>query len=131
MPGVHSDVGGAYDKRHLGNLALLTMVDRVIAHTELSFDLKEVRKLQVLPDGGDRIQVHNEFSGTWPLWSGASPRLIDRGVIQTIHPFAKKMTSLPINYKDKATADFYRLSPEFSSMNDAKEFLSNHFSSIC
>ncbi|AJA59723.1 MULTISPECIES: T6SS phospholipase effector Tle1-like catalytic domain-containing protein [Bradyrhizobium] len=127
MPGVHSDVGGTYGERHLGNLALLTMIDRVIARTELFFDLKEVRKLQILPESGDPIRVHDEFNGTWRLWSDASPRLVDRGVIQAIHPFAKKMTSLPVNYKDKANQDLYRLSPEFSSMNEAEEFLSGHF----
>jgi hypothetical protein len=33
MPGVHSDVGGAYTNRFLGNLALLTMIDRAIEKT--------------------------------------------------------------------------------------------------
>jgi uncharacterized protein (DUF2235 family) len=130
MPGVHSDVGGAYGERHLGNLALVTMIDRVIARTELFFDLKAARKLQVLPEGGDPIQVHDEFNGTWRLWSDASPRLIDRGVIQTIHPFAKKLTSLPVNYKDKANQELYRLPPEFSSMNEAQGFLSSHFKGV-
>jgi hypothetical protein len=130
MPGVHSDVGGAYDKRHLGNLALLTMIDRAVARTELSFNLKQARKLQVLPRDGERIRVHDEFDGTWRLWSGAHPRPIDLSIAQSIHPFAKKMTSLPITYKNQVTQDLYRLSPEFSSMNDAEDFLSGHFKGV-
>ncbi|WP_338829936.1 DUF2235 domain-containing protein [Bradyrhizobium sp. 27S5] len=131
MPGVHSDVGGAYSKRQLGNLALLTMIDRVIARTELSFDLKEVGKLQVLPEGGDHIRVHNEFVGTWPLWSGASQRLIDRRITQTIHPFAKKMMSMPVSYKTGSKPDLYKLSSDLAAMDEAEEFLSDHFESIC
>jgi Uncharacterized alpha/beta hydrolase domain (DUF2235) len=33
MPGVHSDIGGSSDGRFLGNVALLTMVDRAKKHS--------------------------------------------------------------------------------------------------
>ncbi len=37
MTGVHSDVGGVYKDRLLGLISLLTMVDRISLHTDLSF----------------------------------------------------------------------------------------------
>jgi len=130
MPGVHSDVGGAYDERHLGNLALQTMIDRIIARTDLSFDLQEARKMRVLPDGGGRMRVHNELTGMLARFSGAKPRLIN-DVTQTIHPFTKKMMGLPINYKAEHEQIRYKLSAELASMTVAPEFLSNAFKSNC
>jgi uncharacterized protein (DUF2235 family) len=64
MPGVHSDVGGAYSKRHLGNLALLTMIDRVIAKTALSFDLKRCQKLQVHSETGELVRIRKRSETT-------------------------------------------------------------------
>jgi hypothetical protein len=34
---VHSDIGGVYPESTLGELSLLTMIDRVQTHTELQF----------------------------------------------------------------------------------------------
>jgi hypothetical protein len=37
MPGVHSDIGGVYPEGTLGDLSLITMIDRVKTHTKLQF----------------------------------------------------------------------------------------------
>jgi Uncharacterized alpha/beta hydrolase domain (DUF2235) len=121
MPGVHSDVGGAYDARHLGNLALQTMIDWIVARTDLSFDLQQVRKMRALPDGAGRIRVHNELTGMLARFSGAKPRLI-MDVPQTIHPFTKKMMELPINYKTEHEQSFYKLRAELDTMTVAQSF---------
>ena len=131
MPGVHSDVGGAYNKRHLGNLALLTMIDRVIAKTSLSFDLKQCKKLQVLPDGGELVRIHDEFNAAWRVMSKKKARQIDPKVPQSLHPFAKRLASMPVNFKREERQQSYSLSPEFSTLEIAEEFISGNFRSNC
>lgn len=130
MPGVHSDVGGAYSKRQLGNLALLTMIDRVIARTPLRFNLSNCRKLQVISD--DPIRIHNEFTRTWNMLSGEQARQIDPGVSsQLIHPFAKRLMQVQVNYKLKKKLEPYSLTETFLSLPEAKEFRSGKFKSNC
>jgi len=132
MPGVHSDVGGAYKTRHLGNLALLTMIDRVIARTSLGFNLAQCRKrLQVHPSGGEVLRIHDEFTPPWRVISKPSPRAIDSGLPQTIHPFAKQMLKMPVYFKTETNHRPYLLTPDFSEMKEAKEFLSGKFKSNC
>jgi hypothetical protein len=46
MPGVHSDVGGSSDGRFLGNVALLTMVDRIKRYCpELEWDESYLQRI--------------------------------------------------------------------------------------
>jgi uncharacterized protein (DUF2235 family) len=133
MPGVHSDVGGAYKTRHLGNLALLTMIDRVIARTSLGFNLRQCRKLLHLhPIGGEVIRIHDEFvDPRWRAISSAVSREVDPNFPQAIHPFAKQMLNMPVNFKAEGHHRPYALSPGFRAMKDAKEFLSGKFKSNC
>jgi uncharacterized protein (DUF2235 family) len=132
MPGVHSDVGGAYKARHLGNLALLTMIDRVIARTSLGLNLAQCRKiLQVHPTGGEVIRIHDEFIAPWPVISKPSLREIDPNLPQTIHPFAKQMLNMPVNFKAEKINRPYALPTGFGAMKEAKEFLSGKFKSNC
>jgi uncharacterized protein (DUF2235 family) len=38
MPGVHGDIGGIYVADYIGNMALFTMMDRVLQRTDLNFE---------------------------------------------------------------------------------------------
>jgi uncharacterized protein (DUF2235 family) len=49
FPGVHSNVGGSYPDAGLSDLALLWMIRRVQAHTNLAFDERYISE-QVTPD---------------------------------------------------------------------------------
>jgi hypothetical protein len=49
FPGVHSNVGGSYPDAGLSDLALLWMIRRVQAHTNLAFDERYIAE-QVTPD---------------------------------------------------------------------------------
>jgi hypothetical protein len=132
MPGVHSDVGGAYKARHLGDLALLTMIDRVIARTSLSFDLRLCRKrLSVHPaNPSENIRIHDEFIAPWNVIAAPVLRIHDPQLpLQTIHPFAKAMLNMPVSYKTQGLGRPYALSPGFAAMKEAKEFLSGEFKS--
>ena len=43
FPGVHSNVGGSYDKAGLSDLTLDWMIKRVKAHTKLAFDKSHIK----------------------------------------------------------------------------------------
>jgi uncharacterized protein (DUF2235 family) len=129
MPGVHSDVGGAYSKRHLGNLALLTMIDRAIARTSLSFDLNQCKKLEVRSE--DLVRIHNEFTRVWRFLSGESARKVQNVSREFIHPFALYLNQKIVSFKRINKSTPYRLPPEFAKLPVAKEFLSSVFKSNC
>jgi uncharacterized protein (DUF2235 family) len=130
MPGVHSDIGGAYSKRHIGNIALLTMIDRVIHRTSLSFDLKECRKLHVSSAAGDLVRIHNEFTRTWRLLSGESARQVDGSANQFIHPCALRLANTPVSFKREKKSTPYSLPSQFAALPVAEEFISSKFKSI-
>jgi uncharacterized protein (DUF2235 family) len=133
MPGVHSDVGGAYCERHLGNLALLTMIDRVIARTSLTFDLKECKKLEVLPKPDDFVRIHDEYTPLWKLFE-KEPRELDfeKEVPHSIHAFAKHLVGKPVHFKNNKITTGYELPSAFRGMQDvSEEFISGEFSTNC
>jgi uncharacterized protein (DUF2235 family) len=131
MPGVHSDVGGAYAIRTLGNIALITMIDRVIAKTGLNFDLSRCREYN-RKLSADFLRIHNEralrywrFLSPWPV-ARCINRLIKE---QSIHPLAIFLDDKPIQYK-KRLGHIYRLSPDCKGLGVAPEFLTKQFQTI-
>jgi uncharacterized protein (DUF2235 family) len=128
MPGVHSDVGGAYSERHLGNLALQTMIDRVIHRTSLSFDLQRCRELQVVTE--DRIRIQDEFENAWKLF-GKETREKYANASHSIHPFTKALRHSSVSYKSEENQVPYPLANSFAALPESKEFLSDVFKSNC
>jgi hypothetical protein len=131
MPGVHSDVGGAYSKRQLGNLALLTMIDRVVARTSLSFNLKQCRNLKVLSEPDELVRIHDEFTKSWSLISRSQVRQVDTDIPQSIHPFAKCLAGKPVSFKRVEKQTLYDLRSALTALPVAKEFISGKFKSNC
>ena len=132
MPGVHSDVGGACRDRNLGNLALLTMIDRVIAKTSLSFELNECRKLDVQPRFGTPIYINNEYTKWWRLFCPLPcARNVEDGLPQTVHPYAKFLRENLVSYKNERRNTFYSLPPEIEELRESPEFISDKFESNC
>jgi hypothetical protein len=129
MPGVHSDVGGAYGKRHLGNLALQTMIDRVIARTSLSFDRKGCRALQVVT-GGDPVRIHDEFEHTFK-WLGKETREKAPDAPQLMHPFVSVMECSNVSYKSEEYLRPYTVPHSLVGMDKSKEFRSDVFPGNC
>lgn len=131
MPGVHSDVGGAYTNRFLGNVALLTMIDRVIEKTSLSFDLNECAKYNVVPPAAGLVRVHNEYTKLWRVFCPfPAGRTIDTDFEQTIHPFAKWLKGRAVNYKTGSKHSSYTLPRYLEDLPEADEFLSGKFESF-
>jgi uncharacterized protein (DUF2235 family) len=131
MPGVHADVGGGYSNRLLGDISLLTMIDRVMARTDLSFDLTECRKLNVR-SATNLVRIHNEYTKLWRLFCPfPKNRQVDDQIQQFIHPFANKLHGQAVHYKGGRTHTTYELHPQFKGMNVAPEFLTESFESFC
>jgi hypothetical protein len=132
IPGVHSDVGGAYTKRFLGNIALLTMIDRAIEKTPLSFDLEECAKYNVMPPASELVRIHNEYTRLWRLFCPfPQNRTIDTDFEQSIHPYAKWLIGRAVNYKTGANQSPYALQKYFEDLPEADEFISGKFGSFC
>lgn len=129
MPGVHSDVGGAYGKRHLGNLALQTMIDRVVARTSLKFDRKACRELQVVT-GGDPVRIHDEFENGFKFL-GQKMRAKDANAPQLLHPFVEVLERSNVSYKSEKNLRTYTRPESLIGMDKSKEFRSDIFSGNC
>jgi uncharacterized protein (DUF2235 family) len=129
MPGVHSDVGGAYSNRFLGDLSLLTMIDRVLARTSLNFELSELRGRDQLPRDGKLVHIHDELSRIAFRFS-SQPRLVNQQCEQTIHPFAASLDGRAIKYKSKGDSYIYRLSDDFKKLAKATSFISDELKDL-
>jgi uncharacterized protein (DUF2235 family) len=130
IPGVHSDVGGAYRDRSLGNISLLTMIDRVIKKTSLNFDLKLCAEYNKKLSPGQVTHIHNEYTKLWKLVCPIQQRRrTDRDIQQYIHPFALQQ-GLAVRYKRSKRHTGYSLPHEFKRLPVAKEFISGTFDSF-
>ncbi len=135
MPGVHSDVGGAYEHRILGDVSLITMIDRVKAKTKLKFDMPEVRKHNRMI-GSDLARIHDEYANK--QWYVVNPwptaRCLNPQINQTIHPLGNYLRNKAVRYKKKKDHFVYDLPrgfiPKGCKLDEAPEFLTNEFESI-
>jgi uncharacterized protein (DUF2235 family) len=132
MPGVHSDVGGAYSERYLGDLSLITMIDRVIHNTKLRFKLEKcVSEYNQPRQDGRMFRIHNEYTKGWRYTRPfALDRTIDTDVVQTLHPYVRKIAGHAVVFKDRKTTVPYRVRNEFLELNDGEEFISGVFKSM-
>ena len=137
MPGVHSDVGGAYENRILGDIALITMIDRAKAKTKLGFDMKEVRKHNQKLLSPTNVRIHNEYANKY--WYLASPWRVARSlnpniIDQSIHPLGNYVQGKTVRYKVKKDLFNYHLPlgfmPPGYQLKQAPEFLTEDFESI-
>jgi uncharacterized protein (DUF2235 family) len=130
MPGVHSDVGGAYADRTLGNVALVTMVDRVLAKTHLSFDIAQCLEYNQQLSRESFIRIHDERALRY--WRLLDRRPVTRrleDVDQSIHPLALYLQDKIVRYKARKDQFIYQLPPGFKNLKAAPEFLTHHFKS--
>jgi len=82
FPGVHSDVGGGYEKCELSDITLQWMIDRAYENG-IIFKASAIRKLQKDPCG----IIHESYEGKWlPL--GTNARII--GDLEKVHISTKE-----------------------------------------
>jgi uncharacterized protein (DUF2235 family) len=109
MPGVHSDVGGTYAAGTLGDLSLLTMIDRVKTHTQLEF---HDEKTQYLANAITKdiyysnISINRERAWYLPLRrSVRKPSSNDPN--QFVHRIVPVMTRDNVTYRPEKTKRLY------------------------
>jgi len=69
MPGVHSDIGGGYKQQFLGNISLITMLDRLTQKKLLSVNQPRLSKLRglIAKDFPNNVTINNELEKFW-VW---------------------------------------------------------------
>jgi uncharacterized protein (DUF2235 family) len=68
MPGVHSDIGGGYTSHFLGNVSLITMLDRLKQKTTLTLIPERLSKLRTSIQNDfeeGNLVINNELVGWW------------------------------------------------------------------
>jgi hypothetical protein len=97
MRGVHSDIGGVYSESTLGDLSLLTMLDRVKGHTKLEFfpkldvNTEELRRALYL----GKVTINYEKG--W--WIRSARQLNPNNPEQFLHQIAPILTMKNVTYR--------------------------------
>ena len=91
FPGVHSDVGGGYNKSGLSNIALKWMIDHAYKHG-MKFKASAVKKIQAAPCG----KLHDSCIGSWKAF-GTRIRPIAKSAV--VHTATKERVKKVADYK--------------------------------
>jgi len=109
MPGVHSDIGGGYEKSFLSSISMLTMIDKLAQYCpDVDFDRKYIADY-IVPRLRDEQPVINnewEFEGITQYVRPNSPRSCKNGdptnaMQQSLHPLVAKATGKDFFVKTK------------------------------
>jgi len=98
--GVHSDVGGSYDVRHLSDISFTWMMDKAAA-----CDLKLIKNWKEILTPDAKGEIHNSRKGFWKLWRPTERTIpegsrIHHSVIERIQSTEMDYTPvLPENYE--------------------------------
>ena len=120
MPGTHSDVGGVYRETILGEIALLTMVDRITAKTSLRFDLESLSNIYASIKNrffDSPIVINNELVGLWRFLPRAKRIKTNVGENQSLHLIVDHCLDAQIAWKRDRRMSRYRLHDSFGSLN--------------
>lgn len=118
MPGVHSDIGGGYEKSFLSSVSLLTMIDRLAEHCpDVDFDTGYIKKFLV-PELDHDVAINNEWAeyalAFLPFDRGGRPCDCNApDLAQAVHPMLAAINGSEIFVKTAAMkyAPSYRLAP--------------------
>jgi uncharacterized protein (DUF2235 family) len=99
MPGVHSDIGGTYAANRLGRISLVTMIDRIQAHTGLRFERKAIEQIKSISGG---VVVNDERVGAWKLSAlRTKTRRYSANQNHYLHPIIPLLQQTEISYKGR------------------------------
>jgi len=106
LPGVHSDIGGGYEKAFLSTVSLLTMIDRLVQHCpDVDFDGVYITKF-LLPLLSDNVAINDEWAEYISYLHLGRGRPCDRNATdlrQSVHPLLAAVTGRRIFCKTKMT----------------------------
>ena len=113
-PGVHSDIGGVYPESTLGDLSLITMIERIKAHTELQFfpelDVNIAGLRRNLYYGN--VTVNHEKG--W--WIRSVRQLKNNDPEQFLHQIAPILKTRNVTYKKDRKKRLYSIPNPFSTL---------------
>jgi len=119
MPGVHSDIGGVYSESTLGDLSLLTMLDRVKSHTQLEF----FSELDVNTEGLRRalyfgnVTINHEKG--W--WIRSTRQLNGNDSEQFLHQIAPILATRNVTYRKGMRRKLYSIPRHFDGLRPMAE----------
>lgn len=107
MPGVHSDIGGGYEKSFLSSISMLTMIDKLAEYCpHVDFDRKYIADYIVPRLREQKAVINNEweFEGITQYIRPNSPRTCNNAndqMKQSLHPLVAKATGKELLVKTK------------------------------
>jgi uncharacterized protein (DUF2235 family) len=128
MPGVHSDIGGVYPESTLGELSLLTMIDRVRTHTGLQF----FRELDVNTEGIRRNVYYGNVTVNYEKgwWTRSARQLNSDDPEQFLHQIAPILKTRNVTYKKHGKRTLYSIPNPFSSLRPMIELKGIDFDQV-
>jgi uncharacterized protein (DUF2235 family) len=104
MPGVHSDIGGGYEKAFISTVSLLTMIDRLTERCpDVDFDADYIKKF-LLPRLEEDVAINNEWQEHISFLYSGNGRPCDmsaKGYGQSVHPLLAALMGKEIFFKTK------------------------------
>jgi uncharacterized protein (DUF2235 family) len=118
MPGVHADIGGCSDGTLIGDIALLTMIERVQHHCpELEWDTGVIERIRNRVTNSQSIEISYERPGIARKLLWRKKRVIGSGKAQYLHPIYKVLCNKKFRIKRKldtyAPDNCNQILPEF------------------
>ena len=105
MPGVHADIGGCSDGRFLGNVALLTMLDRMRAHCpEVEFDDGYIGTVRRALQEAKSIAITSERPGIGRKLLLRRRRRIGAASDEYVHPIVPAISGAEILVRGRERA---------------------------
>lgn len=124
MPGVHSDIGGTCVHEFLGDVSLLTMIDRIRSKTYLKFyedDLDLLHDKVTNQLDQNNIVIANEMGSRWWKLARRASRTYEANHLnQFIHPITDAMKDREVHYKGRRRQK-YQLHPSFTGLKSFSE----------
>lgn len=126
FPGVHSDIGGGYENSLLSDISLLTMLDRILKHTDLAVKYSGLAS-QYCKKQSNPINIHNDFAQMkFKIISFLAKKRSLVGANRSIHPIVDILNGDEIT--NKGVRVRYSAS-EFSEIPRSPLFISSELGS--
>ena len=115
MPGVHTDIGGGYERAALSRMSLYLMLDYIYEHTTLSLTHHRLDELEreIRKDFEQNlVAINDERAGIWKMLGTlrGGERKFDPAVCnQFLHPICAALVGRSIEYKSERHPRQYSL----------------------
>jgi len=106
MPGVHSDIGGVYPSRYLGLRALRSMIDRILAYTDLRFNRALLENLNELIAAPSEPHINNELTWIWRVLPKMRRTATSQAQNQYLHPVIREISGVYVAMRHRSNVRY-------------------------